>query len=243
MSHIHLPDGIISPIWWVTGYLLCFTILFFILRKLDGEEIRRKVPMIGIVSAIMLLGMSVPLGIVPVHLSLAVLSGILLGPGFGFIAAFVVNLLLALIAHGGVTLIGLNTLIVGTEIFVGYHLFKAFSKKFSQMPSTVFATSIALVVSMALTVTIVGATAGLVEVIPHHHDHGHVEEEILIEEGIEETVVEESIVSDVKYMVFSGWTALFLILLVGNALESFGTAYIVRFFMKIRPDLIHQVKQ
>jgi len=228
--------------------------MFLVLRRVEGDEVRRKIPMIGIVAAIMLLGMSVPLGIVPVHLSLAVLSGILLGPGLGFVAVFVVNLLLALVAHGGITLVGLNTLIVGAEVFVGFHLFKAFSKKFSQVPSTVLATSLALLVSMTLMVSMVGFSVGFDEAIPHFDEHGH-EEELLeghIEENHEDEEHEgeeyeehhdENAIEEAEYLFLTGWAALIMILAVGNLLESFGTAYIIRFFTKIRPDLIHHVER
>ncbi|WP_026477875.1 energy-coupling factor ABC transporter permease [Alkaliphilus transvaalensis] len=241
MSHIHIPDGIIGSVWWITGYLIALGIIYFVLRKVEGEEIRRKVPMIGIVTAIMIIGMSVPLGIVPVHLTLAVLSGILIGPGFAFISVFVVNLMLALVAHGGITLVGLNTLIVGTEVLIGYYLFKTLSKKLGQMPSTVIATSIALIISMTMMVTMVGSLAGLRNAMPDFHLHSH--EEQLIEEGHEEAIEnDESPAAGAKYIFFTGWAAVIMVFVVGNLLESFGTAYIIRFFMKVRPDLIYEKK-
>src|SRR5690606_34925185 len=59
------------------------------------------------------------------HLNLTVLSGIILGPAVGLIAAFIVNLILALVGHGGVTVVGLNTLVFGVEIVLGVFLFRA----------------------------------------------------------------------------------------------------------------------
>lgn len=65
-----------------------------------GGDIRRKIPFIGVVGALMLIFMSIPLGFIPVHLSLAVLCGILAGPELGFTAVFAVNTILSLMGHG-----------------------------------------------------------------------------------------------------------------------------------------------
>ena len=71
MSHIHLPDGVISPVWWVTAWIICLLLILFFARRLKkGGDIRRKIPFIGVVGALMLIFMSIPLGFIPVHLSL-----------------------------------------------------------------------------------------------------------------------------------------------------------------------------
>jgi cobalt/nickel transport system permease protein len=66
-------------------------------------------------------------------------------------------------------------------------------------------------------ITIVESAAGLSEALP---GHGH-----------------ESVAS-VQYLVFSGWTAVIVILLAGIFIESLITGLIVRFFSKVRPDLL-----
>ena len=38
MSHIHLPDGVISPVWWVTAWIICLLLILF-LRRLKKAEI------------------------------------------------------------------------------------------------------------------------------------------------------------------------------------------------------------
>jgi len=114
VSHLHIPDGIINPIWLLIGFIVTGLIIGFSLFMLRKRDIQKLVPRIGIISAVMLLGMSVPLPIgIGYHLNLSVLVGIILGPWAGFISAFIVNLILALIGHGGVTVIGLNSLIIG----------------------------------------------------------------------------------------------------------------------------------
>ncbi|KAB3524940.1 energy-coupling factor ABC transporter permease [Alkaliphilus serpentinus] len=357
MSHIHVPDGIIPVIWWVGGYVLAFGVLLILLKGIKRDEITKKIPLIGIVAAIMLLGMSVPLGIIPVHLSLAVLAGILIGPRLGFLAVFIVNLMLALLGHGGITLVGLNTLVIGSEVLLGYLLFSLFSKKLKVFLSSIIATSISLVISLTLMVLLIGFSVNFNEAIPHYHgnegeeksfewhgffhleegsyqlvlqegeeetqnivflhheehheeDHHHEEElafhaieepleitnntinirdkagyilkadgnekvfdtiveeegeylvflqhhpeefnmQLLTEDGLSVPLVGEEIddhhhgeVSETKYLFLTGWSALILIFIVSIAVEALGTAFIVSFFSKIRPDLlVNQVRR
>lgn len=216
MSHLHIPDGVISPIWWILGYVFTFLILALLVKKMKGDEIRKKVPMTGIVAAIMMIAMSVPLGILPLHISLAVLSGILVGPGLGFIAVFVVNFILALISHGGITIVGLNTLVIGTEVLVGSYLYRILSKRIKQMPSTMIATALALILSLSLMIGIVSTAVGINEIAPHHH----------------------GVLANFQYLTFTGWTALIVVFGLGILLEALATALIVRYFIRVRPDLV-----
>ncbi len=172
MSHIHIPDGIIPSIWWVTGYILTAVMLFVLIRKIKDKDMGRKIPLAGMSAAIMLLGMSIPLGFLPLHFSLAVLIGILVGPSIGVLVIFTVNVILALFGHGGITIVGINTLVIGTEVIIGYYIFKNLARSFTATKAAAVATVIALLVSLTMMVGIVGATVGLPEVIPHD-DHAH----------------------------------------------------------------------
>lgn len=233
MSHIHLPDGILPPIWWITSYIVCCIILWLLVRRLKSDEVHRKIPFAGVMGALMLIFMSVPLGIIPVHLSLAVLSGILAGPSLGFIAVFAVNIILAFMGHGGITVVGINTLLLGSEVILGYYTFQALSRKLGNASSAVLSTILALLVSTALMIGVVGSTVGLAEALPgdgHHHEEYN-------EAHYEEEHFQDSVAS-VEYFSFSGWTAISIILLLGIFIESLITGLIVRFFTKIRPDLV-----
>ncbi|QUH24813.1 energy-coupling factor ABC transporter permease [Serpentinicella alkaliphila] len=278
MSHIHLPDGIISPFLWIPAFLITFCIVYYIIKSIKQDEVRHKIPHTGVAAAIMLLGMSVPIFIVPVHLSLAVLTGILIGPKLGFLAVLVVNFILAFIGHGGITLVGINTLIIGSEVVVGFYIFKYVSKHGNYRFGAMIATSMAVIISMTLMVSMVSATAGFEEALPHHHhgEHHHeevseervlkeviAEQEVSEEKIIEEEVINEKItneietedtdldhnhmefhtaVSNIKYFVFTGWTAVTLILFVGILLESIGTTLIVNYFVKVRPGIVSSVQ-
>jgi len=58
-------------------------------------------------------------------MNLTPLIGILAGPGLGSLIIFIVNILSAAVGHGGWGLIGANTLINISEIFVAFYVFKA----------------------------------------------------------------------------------------------------------------------
>lgn len=179
MSHIHIPDGIISWWIWVPALLLVVGILYFIFRSWNQEEARRLVPLAAMMSALMLITMSVPLFIVPVHLTLAVLAGLMVGPKMAFVSILVVNTMLASLGHGGVTLIGLNTLVIGAEMLVGVYVFRLVSKKLSTLPSAMIATVVGVSLSLFISLGLMISTVGLVEALPHE-DHEESGEEGII---------------------------------------------------------------
>ena len=250
MSHIHIPDGIIPSIWWLSGYILTAVMLFVLIKKIGNQDMGKKVPLAGMSAAIMLVGMSIPIGFIPLHFSLAVLIGILVGPSIGFIVVFTVNVILALFGHGGITIVGINTLVIGTEVIIGYYLFKSIAKHWGHTKAAAAATVIAILISLTMMVGIVGTTVGLPEVIPHD-DHAHEDEDDHAHEDDDDHAHEDDddhahdhdesfveAVQNLDYFVLSGWAALIGILVIGIALEATITALIVRFLSKVRPDLL-----
>ena len=120
---MHIPDGIL-PVWlWVAGFLAMFTSLGISLFRLKGMDMKLKIPLLGALSAAMLVAMSLEIVPLAYHINLSVVTGILLGPSLGFIAAFIANFILALMGHGGITVMGLNTLILGAEAVLGHAFF------------------------------------------------------------------------------------------------------------------------
>lgn len=114
------------PLWLiVAGWIITLALLFLAARRLNGPEARRKVPLLGVVAALMLVGMSTEFVPIAYHVNLTVLAGIIVGPATGFLAAFIVDLVLALFGHGGITVVGLNTLIIGAECALGSIIFRA----------------------------------------------------------------------------------------------------------------------
>jgi cobalt/nickel transport system permease protein len=124
VSHIHIPDGVL-PLWlWLGGWILALAVVAVAARSARGEDVRRKVPLLGVISALMLVAMSSEIIPIAYHINLTVLAAILLGPVLAPIAAFIVITILALLGHGGVTVIGLNALVITAEMLVGWLLFK-----------------------------------------------------------------------------------------------------------------------
>ena len=100
MSHIHLPDGIL-PVWlWVGGFIVAILIGFVLFHFIRKDSLAKRLPLLGMMAAAMVLGASVEIVPIAYHVNLTVISGILLGPSLIFLATFVVNIILALLTWG-----------------------------------------------------------------------------------------------------------------------------------------------
>ncbi|MDY0339793.1 MAG: energy-coupling factor ABC transporter permease [Coriobacteriia bacterium] len=154
MSHIHIPDGVL-PWWlWLTGWLAAAALLGIAARRATRSGSRRAVPLIGVVSALVLVAMSSEIVPLAYHVNLTVVAGVLIGPWLGVISAFIVVLILALLGHGGVTVVGLNTLVIGAEIALGWALVRTGTRLFGIRRIRPIA-AIATVVTLAATTTMV----------------------------------------------------------------------------------------
>lgn len=240
MSHLHFTDGIIAPVWCAVGYLLSAAVLAFCIYKMRGTDNVKRAPFTGLISALMLVTMSVPLGFIPFHLNLTVLLSIISGPYVGFIAVFIVNFILALIGHGGITVVGINTMIMAVEVFLGYAIFYLLSKKINVKASAFIAVLVALLVSASIMVGVVFATnAGIEHILPHQHVAGEIEGGIGHHADIHrEANGFEQAIHDIKAFSFSGIAAIVAILALGIGLEAVVTLLIVAFFERVRPDLL-----
>lgn len=259
MAHIHIPDGIMAWWIWLPATLAVVGIVFLIIKQWDNEQARRLVPLTAMVAALMLVTMSVPLFFIPVHLSLAILAGLMVGPKMAFLAILVVNVLLATTGHGGVTLIGVNTLIKGLEMFVGTSLFQIFSKKLSTIPAAIAATVLGVTLSVIVSLSLVISTAGLAKALPHekHEEHAAITENMFDESfvtlssnvEIVATAANEDhhddehhhddieyILSELHFLGFSGWLAVILIYLTGLAAESTAVGFMYQGLKKIKKD-------
>ena len=121
--------------------------------------------------------------------------------------------------HGGFTTIGLNALIMGGEAVLGSLIFKNLSRRLDALASSVIANIIALALSTALMVLVVSSAVGLTHALPIHDSEGAVE--------------------NIRFLSLAGWGAVYLIIVLGIITESFITGLIVRFFSKVRPDLLN----
>jgi cobalt/nickel transport system permease protein len=159
VSHIHIPDGVL-PVWLVAaGWAAALVLVWYAARRARAVEVRRKVPLLGVVAALVLVAMSTEVVPLAYHVNLTVVAGVLLGPWLGAIAAFIVVVMLALLGHGGVTVIGLNTLMIATEMALGWGLFRLLVRLLGR-DRVRWSAAVATVITLAITTTmLVGLVA------------------------------------------------------------------------------------
>lgn len=167
MSHIHIPDGVL-PAWIVlAGWVVTGGLLVLATRRVSQSQVIRRLPLLGVVSALMIVGMTAEIVPIAYHTNMSIVAGIILGPFLGFIAAFIVDLIVGLFGHGGITVVGLNTLVIGSEITLGYLLFQGFKRLLGYRPEVTLgrpglasaaAAFLTLIVSTTLMIAIVAAS-------------------------------------------------------------------------------------
>ena len=241
MAHIHLPDGVL-PVWlWASGFIVVVLIWAILLRSMKKEDLTRRLPLLGMMAAVMVLGASVEIVPIAYHVNLTVISGILLGPSLIFLATFVVNTILALFGHGGITVIGLNTLTLSIEGVLGYFLFHLFWKVLKELtPAAFLATFIALLFSTFAMIGVVSLGTPHYEELIHQErgkgiigfEFGKEKEEHHPVQTAEEKVNLRRFIAIVLPLGFIGWI-----------LEGVITALIARYIRRLRPDLLHLEKE
>ncbi len=200
--------------WWLWGPALA---LALVLLAVSGRSQRHAGPQgiayQGAMGALMLAAMAVqiPLGPIEYHLVLLGPIGVLLGAAGGFQVVFVVSAMLALIGHGGLTVVGLNVLVLGAGVAIARPVFVAVKRGRSAVFAMVTATAATQVLASALWVAVVGATTrwaspGGSPVDPHR----------------------------------IGWAAgiVLPLLALGLVVECVVAAGIARFLARVRPDLL-----
>lgn len=227
MTHMHIPDGIL-PVWlWVSGYIITVIALTVSLRRLKGMDVKKKVPLLGALGAAMLVAMQVPILPPLYHINLSVITGILLGPALGFIEAFIVNLMLTLLGHGGggISVLGLNTIVLGSEIILGHVFFSIPGGRLPVFWRAAAATLMTLLLSTSIVIGIVAASnLDIVGLFTHAGGHGHVYEDHASVSTFARIVVP---------LVVAGWL-----------IEAAITGGVTRFISRVKPDLLsHRLHQ
>jgi len=234
MSHIHLPDGVL-PVWlWVSGFIVAILVGAILFRFIKKEDLTRRLPLLGMMAAVMVLGACVEIVPIAYHVNLTVISGILLGPSLIFLATFVVNVILALFGHGGITVIGLNTLVLSIEGILGYSLFRLFWRVLKRLTPAVFlATFLALLVSTFAMIGVVSLGTSHYEELIHQEGKGLFEFHFSKEkedhhEGVAEKKVNlNRFIAIILPLGFIGWM-----------MEGVITTLIARYIHRLRPDLL-----
>lgn len=232
MSHLHLPDGVL-PGWLIlAGWIITAVILAFSLYRIRSTEIKRKIPLIGIISALMIVSMTLPIVPIAYHLNLSVIAGIILGPAVAFISIFIVDIIIAMFGHGGITVVGVNTVVVGAEAFIGFYLFQLFMAlvgRDSIMWSSGLAAVIALIISTSALVGVVYLSQINPEIVIGI-ESGHPTE------TIENEPVPNELIKGVNIKSFA--STLLVLLGIGWLIEGIVTAFVIKYISRVRPDLI-----
>jgi cobalt/nickel transport system permease protein len=241
MSHIHLPDGVL-PFWlWASGFIVVILIWAILLRSMKKEDLTRRLPLLGMMAAVMVLGASVEIVPIAYHVNLTVISGILLGPSLIFLATFVVNTILALFGHGGITVIGLNTLTLSIEGVLGYFLFHLFWNVLKRLTPAIFvATFIALLCSTFAMIGVVSLGTSHYEELIHQEKGRGI---IGFEFGKEKEDRHQGQVAGEKVNLRRFIAIILPLGFIGWVLEGVITTLIARYIRRLRPDLLHLEKE
>ncbi len=218
MTHMHIPDFVL-PVWlWVSGFVVMAVALGFSLLRLRSVDRKKKIPLLGAIAAAMIVVMSLP-EVFFYHINLSVVAGIVLGPALGFVSAFIVNLMLALLGHGGITVIGLNTILLGLEAVLGHAFFTLLKRVLPVFWRAATATVLTLFCTTMLLIAIVAAS----NVNPQSFFHAD-EHRLAAQEG-------PLAITTFAVLVLSFGV-------IGWIIEAAITGSVVKFISQVKPDLL-----
>lgn len=144
MTHLHVPDGVLPVVLWAPGLAAALLLLIPAVRATN----RARKPAPGFqaaLGALMLAVMSIPIPLFAMEycLTLGGPVGILLGPAAAFQTVFVVSVILALLGQGGLTVVGLNALVLGAGALVARPAFLALRRRLPAPAALAAATALA----------------------------------------------------------------------------------------------------
>ncbi len=130
---MHLPDGVVSPIVTIIGFLI--TLIFWVVCFKKVKLSEQQVPMMGLLTALFFAFMflNIPLlGPTTVHILGGAAIGLILGPFAGLLSMSIILVLQALLfGDGGLIVLGVNVLNIGViGVFVPCLVFLALNKLF-----------------------------------------------------------------------------------------------------------------
>ncbi|MGP8336615.1 MAG: cobalt transporter CbiM [Methanosarcinaceae archaeon] len=124
---MHISDGILSPMVIAVGFGITLVLLGITLWwSTKNENIAEQIPKISVITGAFFVASLIHIPVPPtsVHLILNGLVGVVLGL-FAYPAIFIGLILQALLfQHGGLTTIGINTVIMGVPALISYVVFK-----------------------------------------------------------------------------------------------------------------------
>jgi len=133
---MHISDGVVSTPVWIGSYIIAAFLAGIITKNLEPEDI----PKTAVVTSCFFVAslIHIPLGPTSVHLILNGLVGIILGP-IAFISILLGLTLQALLfQHGGITTIGVNSIMMGLPAILAYKIFRLYKKFHFKLDVTLF---------------------------------------------------------------------------------------------------------
>lgn len=124
---MHIPDAVVPPQIYASGYAITGLFTWYSLRQINKQgNPAPQIPKAALLTAAFFVGsaISIPIPPMSVHLVLNGFLGVVLGY-FAFPAILIGLFLQALmIGHGGFTTIGVNAAMMGIPALLAYHIFQ-----------------------------------------------------------------------------------------------------------------------
>ncbi|MGD8717666.1 MAG: energy-coupling factor ABC transporter permease [Candidatus Zixiibacteriota bacterium] len=155
MAHLHVPDGVLPFYLWAVGYAVVALGLIALWVKFRRAGDLRSFARAGFFAALTVVAMSFHIAPLGYHLNLVALAGIVAGPLPALLACLFANVILALLGHGGITVVGLNTITLGAEALVAFAAFRAGRFIRPTWPRAFVATVLALAASTTIAYVVV----------------------------------------------------------------------------------------
>jgi cobalt/nickel transport system permease protein len=246
VSHIHIPDGVLP--WWLIalGWLLSVAGVALATRQASRRQLQRRVPLVGAVAALMLVAMSSEIVPIAYHVNLTVVAGILLGPWLSIITALVVNTFLSLVGHGGVSVIGLNTVVIAVEMVLGWLFFSLLRRVLGRRRAAWLA-GLATLGSLALSTTLLVGIVALGGSAASSRESGALDPQTLrFENPFSRGVVTNVIVAPEKEQALPRLSVarfaslVYLLGSIGWIIEALVSGAIIGFVARVRPSLVFE---
>ncbi|WNY28241.1 Cobalt transport protein CbiM [Methanimicrococcus stummii] len=233
---MHISDGVLPTNVLAAGWILTIILLgvSIVWAKRQTSDLTEKVPQIAVVTAALFVAcmFKIPMPPTSLHLMLAGLAGVLLGP-IAFVCVFISLLLQAiLLQFGGVTVLGVNSLLMGVPALAGYVIFALLSK--AKLPSWLngAATSFIAVTITAILLGIVFYVSGV--------DFGSLNAMLARVENIPVlSTIADTLQSTPGLLTFFMIFLMNIPLMIAEAVIS---AFIIPFIEKVKPEMLEQYK-
>ena len=129
---------------------------------------------------------------------------------------------IGILGHGGITVVGLNTLIVGSEALFGWLFYNILKRFLTRRTSAGISALIAIIISGLLVICVISITNLEPEMVFHLHE-GH---------SLSDNLHQHS------NSIYAFALTVSPIILLGGAIEALITSLIVSYIRKVKPDIL-----